>query len=135
MRRLVPELALPTARYRVGGPRPTLGPPPDRAFRYGLDLWNADFPWEAHEVWEALWQRAVGVERRALGGLIQAAAARHARMEGRMKGCARLFERARESLDGIVGDDEICKVACQLRAALATHKASGVLQCKLDPDA
>src|SRR5690606_31063398 len=28
----------------------------DDDFRYGVDLFNHGFPWEAHEAWEALWQ-------------------------------------------------------------------------------
>ncbi len=46
-------------------------------FRYGVDLWNHGFFWEAHEAWEDPW-RAAGRETevgRALQGLILLAAA------------------------------------------------------------
>jgi len=46
-------------------------------FRYGVDLFNHGFPWEAHEAWEPLWFAAPGErpERALLQGLIHAAAA------------------------------------------------------------
>ncbi|HEX2689788.1 MAG TPA: DUF309 domain-containing protein [Kofleriaceae bacterium] len=46
-------------------------------FRYGVDLFNHDFPWEAHEAWEPLWFAAARErpERALLQGLIHAAAA------------------------------------------------------------
>ena len=47
------------------------------AYRYGVDLFNASFYWEAHEAWEEVWQAAgpkspLGVQLR---GLIQMTAA------------------------------------------------------------
>lgn len=46
-------------------------------FRYGIDLFNHGFPWEAHEAWEPLWFAAPRdrPERALLQGLIHAAAA------------------------------------------------------------
>jgi hypothetical protein len=46
-------------------------------FRYGVDLFNHGFPWEAHEAWEPLWFTAPRErpERALLQGLIHAAAA------------------------------------------------------------
>jgi len=46
-------------------------------FRYGVDLFNHGFPWEAHEAWEPLWFAAPRErpERALLQGLIHAAAA------------------------------------------------------------
>ena len=46
-------------------------------FRYGVDLFNHGFPWEAHEAWEPLWFAAPHEqsERALLQGLIHAAAA------------------------------------------------------------
>ncbi len=50
------------------------------AFRYGFDLFHAGFFWEAHEVWENLWQvarrtEAAQIEASALQTLIQITAA------------------------------------------------------------
>jgi hypothetical protein len=49
----------------------------DDDFRFGIDLFNHGFPWEAHEVWEGLWRVAPRElpERALLHGLIQVAAA------------------------------------------------------------
>ena len=46
-------------------------------FRFGVDLFNHGFPWEAHEAWEPLWFVAPRdrPERALLHGLIHAAAA------------------------------------------------------------
>jgi len=46
-------------------------------FRYGVDLFNHGFPWEAHEAWEPLWFAAPHEQsqRALLQGLIHAAAA------------------------------------------------------------
>ncbi len=80
--RYAPGLALPTLRYLPGrsGARPAAhvhGAYDDAAlaFRWGVDLYNHGFAWEAHEVWEARWRAARGADRALLQGLIQCAAA------------------------------------------------------------
>jgi len=45
------------------------------SYVHGVDLFNHDFWWEAHEAWESLWSRAEGSQRLFLQGLIQLAAA------------------------------------------------------------
>ena len=42
-------------------------------YQYGVDLYNAAFFWEAHEVWEPVWMRSGGNSRERLlvQGLIQ----------------------------------------------------------------
>jgi hypothetical protein len=68
--------------------RPTAPPPrpsatnydalaADEDFRFGVDLFNHGYPWEAHEAWEPLWFAAPRdrAERALLQGLIHAAAA------------------------------------------------------------
>jgi len=61
-----PAEYLPAARWRENGD-----------YLYGVDLYNAGFLWEAHEVWEGLWHRAKHdpVQADLLQGLIQCAAA------------------------------------------------------------
>ena len=46
-------------------------------YRFGIDLYNFGYLWEAHEVWEGLWHQAKHDEVQAdlLQGLIQCAAA------------------------------------------------------------
>lgn len=114
--RLVPELPLPPAPHRPGAPRPTLAIPADpaRAFRWGVDLLNHGFAWEAHEVWEARWREAAGDERRLLQGLIQLAAARLASALGRSD--ATLLARAAARLVPPFPASELGRAAAQLAA-------------------
>ncbi|HET7501673.1 MAG TPA: DUF309 domain-containing protein [Kofleriaceae bacterium] len=83
--------ALPATAFVPGvsprGDRPAASPRPatvdldalatDDDFRFGVDLYNHGFPWEAHEAWEPLWFAAPRdrPERALLQGLIHAAAA------------------------------------------------------------
>lgn len=83
---------LPSAAFVPGVSKRADRPPPSPArpvvvdlgalaahddFRYGVDLFNHGFPWEAHEAWEPLWFAAPRdrPERALLQGLIHAAAA------------------------------------------------------------
>jgi hypothetical protein len=77
---------------KVELPEP-LAPPrwqENRAYRYGIDLFNHGYYWEAHEVWEGLWQRAgrQGVVAEFLKGLIKLAAAGVKVREGMPRGVA-----------------------------------------------
>ena len=109
--RLCPHLHLPATPFRTDGstPRPEL-PEPERggdwprseAVRYGLDLLNHGFPWEAHEVWEQPWRERRVDEPLAcefLQALIQVAAARVLARDGRVSGAERVAARAREHLE------------------------------------
>ena len=77
-------------------PAETLGCP---AFRFGFDLYHAGFFWEAHEVWERLWQvarrdPARKIEATALQTLILITACElHLRM-GNPPGADRLAKKA-----------------------------------------
>lgn len=69
------------------------------AFRYGLDLYHAAFFWEAHEVWEELWQVARkqpgrSTEARALQVLIQITAAALQLRMGKPEGALSLGRKA-----------------------------------------
>ncbi len=87
MRRYLPEQPLPSRPWLPGCglPHPAPSPPgaplpatrwrDDDGWLWGVDLWNAGFPWEAHEAWETLWRGAAGAQRELLQGLIQCAAA------------------------------------------------------------
>ena len=82
--------------------RPATGSVPDRlasealpdqlAFRFGADLFNAGFFWEAHEVWELVWRALPpnSRERLACQALIQAANACLKLRFGRTKAFGRL---------------------------------------------
>lgn len=69
-------------------------------YRFGVDLYNHGYLWEAHEAWEGLWHSAKHDEHQALflQGLIQcAAAALKVRME-QPRGLARLGDLGLEKL-------------------------------------
>lgn len=72
-------------------PDTLLGAP---AFRFGADLFNAGFFWEAHEVWEPVWMALPpnSRARTACRALIQAANACLKLRFGRLKAFARLAE-------------------------------------------
>jgi hypothetical protein len=67
---------------------------------YAVDLFNAGFYWEAHEVWESFWN-ALGrttPEAQFVQGLIHLAAAAVKIREGKPAGVSRHTQRARELL-------------------------------------
>jgi hypothetical protein len=67
----------------------------NREFRWGVDLFNHHFFWEAHEVWEGLWKGAEqdSSARNFLQGLIQCAGAALKASQGQTRGCARLADK------------------------------------------
>jgi predicted metal-dependent hydrolase len=72
------------------------------AFCFALDLFNAGFFWEAHEVWEGCWNATGRTGRTAdfLKGLIKIAAALVKAREGRVAGVQRHARRGAELLRG-----------------------------------
>jgi uncharacterized protein len=112
--RYAPFLPLPGHRYLPGiNARPEKESfrlaggvvPEDRLhetelFRFGVDLFNRSFFWEAHEAWETLWQDCPeGPYRQALQGLIQLAAALLKEHLQVPQGALRLARTACERLD------------------------------------
>jgi len=73
----------------------------DADFRWGADLFNHGFYWEAHEAWESLWILAPpqSASRHGLQGLIQVAAAMLKATIRDWNAFARLTERAFAKLD------------------------------------
>ncbi|MEZ6065663.1 MAG: DUF309 domain-containing protein [Planctomycetaceae bacterium] len=72
-------------------------------YLWGVDLFNAGFYWEAHEVWEGLWHAAgrAGETADFLKGLIRYAAAGVKHYEGRAEGVTRHRNRAVELLSSV----------------------------------
>jgi len=72
----------------------------DDDFRFGVDLFNHGFPWEAHEAWEPLWFAAPRArpERALLHGLIHAAAAVVKAKAGALATARGFVDSAREHL-------------------------------------
>lgn len=85
--------------------RPPLMPPERwsecETYRFGVDLHNFAYWWEAHETWESIWQASdkAGPQGRFLQGLIQVSAAHLKRHMSEAEGVLRLLERARSHLD------------------------------------
>jgi len=63
-------------------------------YLFGVDLYNADFLWEAHEAWEGLWHVSKHDRSQAdfLQGLIQCAAGCLKIRMGQPRGMEKLFE-------------------------------------------
>ena len=74
---------------------------------YALDLYNAGFYWEAHEVWESFWNALGRTTSEALfvQGLIHLAAAAVKIREGKPAGVVRHSQRARELLGDLGAAD------------------------------
>lgn len=121
MPRYCPGRDLPERPYRPGQqPHPsTLAAPPwpreewdgdaatlasNTEYRWGLDLFNHHDYWEAHEVWEELWQQSVPDTpvRALLQGLIQCAAALLKASSGQFAGGSRLADKALVKLDRVL---------------------------------
>jgi hypothetical protein len=91
-----------------------------REYLFGLDLFNADFYWEAHVQWEALWQGAgrKGTVADFAKGLIQLAAAGVKHAEGMPDGVRGHARRAAELFRGL-GERDFCGLRLPDLAATA----------------
>jgi hypothetical protein len=110
--RYAPARELPDHRYLPGfnarpadEKHPLVKVPPERLhetelFRFGVDLFNRSYFWEAHEAWETLWQQCPeGPIRQALQGLIQLAAANLKEHLGVPSGALKLSRTACDRLE------------------------------------
>lgn len=90
---------------------------------YALDLFNAGFYWEAHEVWESFWHAFGRTTSQAkfVQGLIHLAAAALKIREGKPAGVARHTQRARE----LFGEMKAADTAATF--ALASESISAVV--------
>jgi uncharacterized protein len=84
--------------------------PTSRAFLRGIELFDAGYPWEAHEAWESLWHAAGrrGAVADFLKALIQFAVVGVKIREGRLDGAKTHAARAAEllrPLDPVAGFD------------------------------
>ena len=92
-------------------------------YRFGVDLYNGAYFWEAHEAWETLWQACPeGPVREGLQGLIQLAAALLKEHQGVVSGATRLarsalakLERAPEGTFGFSASQLIAKARAHFR--------------------
>ena len=69
-------------------------------YRRGIQLFNREEFYDAHEVWEDVWREAEGREKKFLQGLIQVAVAFHHHSTGNVTGARSLLGRAGKNLAG-----------------------------------
>jgi predicted metal-dependent hydrolase len=67
-------------------------------FARGIELFNEQHFYDAHEIWEDVWRESIGYEKKFLQGLIQAAVALHHHSTGNLVGACSLMERSRGNL-------------------------------------
>jgi predicted metal-dependent hydrolase len=101
------------------------------AFRHGLDEFNTERFFEAHEVWEEVWLASFGAEKRFLQGIIQIAAAFHHYQRGNRLGACSLLEAGLRRLRDLPPDhggialDRLCLAAGEWVTALQAEKDPG----------
>lgn len=71
---------------------------PDLLLLRGVEEFNHGHFFEAHELWEELWNESVGEEKRFYQGLIQIAAGYHKLSLAQHRGAYKLLERGRQTL-------------------------------------
>ena len=76
----------------------TVPPAHTAAYRHGIDLFNREKFFDAHEVLEDVWREAPEPERKFLQGLIQVAVAFHHHSRGNVVGCLSLLTRGGRNL-------------------------------------
>lgn len=69
-----------------------------KGYARGIELFNEQHFYDAHEVWEDVWRETIGYEKKFLQGLIQAAVALHHHSTGNTVGACSLLERSRRNL-------------------------------------
>lgn len=76
------------------------------AYLYGIDLFNHQYYWEAHEAWEGLWKATPrsAAPARFLQGLIQLAAMRIKMRDGNGRGADKLRVKALSNLTRATGE-------------------------------
>ena len=67
-------------------------------FSDGVELFNAERFFDAHEAWEIIWLESRGQEKKFLQGLIQLAAALHHFQRGNLPGARSLLEEGANKL-------------------------------------
>lgn len=76
----------------------------EASLQAGIELFNAQRFWDAHEAWEEPWLTATGETRQFLQGLIQLAAAYVHVQRGTYSGGVRLFASALQKLEAFPAD-------------------------------
>jgi len=92
---------------------------PSRIFQRGVELFNADAYFEAHEAWEELWVEAEGEERLFLQALIHFAVGCHHRRRGNRIGAERQWDKALRKIEPFLPVHRGIRLASLAEAARA----------------
>jgi hypothetical protein len=96
----------------------------------GVELFNAQRFWDAHEAWEEPWLESTGEWRQFLQGLIQLAAAYVHVQRGTYSGGVRLFDAALRRLEpfppGYAGVDRAAAVAAAVEHRARIARGEGI---------
>ena len=102
-----------------------------KGFRQGLEEFNTERFFEAHEAWEEVWLASAGTEKRFLQGIIQIAAAFHHYQRGNRRGACSLLEAGLRRLHDLPADhggialDRLCLAAGEWVVALHGDRDPG----------
>lgn len=102
-----------------------------QGFRLGLEEFNTERFFEAHEAWEEVWLASAGTEKRFLQGIIQIAAAFHHYQRGNSRGACSLLEAGLSRLRDLPADhggialDQLCLAAAEWATALREDRDPG----------
>lgn len=107
-----------------------------KPYLYGMDLFNHEFYWEAHEAWEFLWKPLDPDSAHALflQGLIQAAAASLKYIENNRKGLTKLSSGCVEKLQAVRDVEGETYMGVHLDELLGNLKASLVDPMNRSPE-
>ena len=94
-----------------------------QGYARGIELFNQQHFYDAHEIWEDVWRETSGPEKKFLQGLIQVAVALHHHSTGNVVGARSLLERARKNLVAYPGEFKGISVTALL-ASMATWRDS-----------
>jgi predicted metal-dependent hydrolase len=101
------------------------------SFRQGIEEFNSERFFEAHEAWEHVWLASAGAEKRHLQGIIQIAAAFHHYQRDNWKGTCSLLkaglERLRDAPASHAGIplEPLCRAAREWAQALQQGRDPG----------
>jgi hypothetical protein len=73
-------------------------------FRHGVDQFNAEKFFDAHETWEAIWLQAAEPDKTFLQGITQVTAAFHHHAQGNREGARSLLQKGLRKLEQFPAD-------------------------------
>jgi len=104
-------------------------------FRRGVEQFNAEKFFDAHESWEAIWLKAAEPDKTFLQGITQVTAAFHHHTHGNREGAEALLQKGLQKLEQFPADYRgvrLEKLRKELRVwAVALKQAKGKIKLKI----